>query len=520
MRGRYRIEVTRCEEEQIFAPERDDLQLPDIPFAPIDQHPAISTLKLCWSFFFTSPVVPPESCVLKRSLSETLRYFPLSRKVVDWPLFPSLSGRKSDDLGVYWKEVDVLYRREKEEEEKERNKEIEKMMERVERETKPLTIPRRSCMAVKKTNIRSFTRGKEEKWVVLTFFVKHYACDGDSMKTFLSFFCRIIQEQVEQRQRLQHGEHLLFSKQRVREIQLPTSTRLEYFQLSKREKVKVKEHGEFIAYPQLIEHGCVKIKPWRALCGVLVGGFKCMLERTARIQIKLSDDFIRIMKARTARLAPVEDYIVEDDYVSSNDVATAFCWRFLSLLNERKDRKRSTKKKFSYANIAINYRNYGILPKNYFGNASFAHVVAVDDVHASMEKRAREIRRSLQKYREGDPRANDSRAKVRLALGSLDNISFREHVISLHCILNSLDLSATNWTTFDFYNLEFGRGVKATHFDGYVTPRVPNSCAILPARDGNGCTLVVEIKKSKLKKAARIVREMLTRDDADNRMTM
>ena len=187
MRGRYRIEVTRCEEEQIFAPERDDLQLPDIPFAPIDQHPAISTLKLCWSFFFTSPVVPPESCVLKRSLSETLRYFPLSRKVVDWPLFPSLSGRKSDDLGVYWKEVDVLYRREKEEEEKERNKEIEKMMERVERETKPLTIPRRSCMAVKKTNIRSFTRGKEEKWVVLTFFVKHYACDGDSMKTFLSF---------------------------------------------------------------------------------------------------------------------------------------------------------------------------------------------------------------------------------------------------------------------------------------------------------------------------------------------
>jgi hypothetical protein len=137
-----------------------------------------------------------------------------------------------------------------------------------------------------------------------------------------------------------------------------------------------------------------------------------------------------------------------------------------------------------------------------------------------MEKRAREIRRSLQKYREGDPRANDSRAKVRLALGSLDNISFREHVISLHCILNSLDLSATNWTTFDFYNLEFGRGVKATHFDGYVTPRVPNSCAILPARDGNGCMLVVEIKKSKVKKAARIVREMLTRDDADDRMTM
>ena len=504
-------------EVKIFAPpERDDL-LSDIPFAPIDQHPAISTLKLCWSFFFTSPVLPPESWVLKRSLSETLRYFPLSRQVVDWPLLPSISFR---DLGVYWKEVDVLYRHEKEEEEKERNKEIEKMMERVERETKPLTIPRRSCMAVKKTNIRSLIRGKEEKWVVLTFFVKHYACDGDSMKTFLSFFCRIIQEQVEQRQRLQHGEHLLFSKQRVREIQLPTSTRLEYFQLSKREKIKVKEHGEFIAYPQLIEHGCVKIKPWRALCGVLVGGLKCILERTARIQIKLSDDFIRIMKARTARLTPVEDYIVEDDYVSSNDVATAFCWRFLSLLNERKDRKKSTEKKFSYANIAINYRNYGILPKNYFGNASFAHVVAVDDVHASTEKRAREIRRSLQKYREGDPRANDSRAQVRLALGSLDNISFREHVLSLHCILNSLDLSATNWTTFDFYNLEFGRGVKATHFDGYVTPRVPNSCAILPARNGNGCTLVVEIKKSKVKKAARIVREMLTLDDADDRMAM
>ena len=110
----------------------------------------------------------------------------------------------------------------------------------------------------------------------------------------------------------------------------------------------------------------------------------------------------------------------------------------------------------------------------------------------------------------------DSRTRVRLALGSLDNISFREHLISLHFMLNSLDLSATNWTTFDFYNLEFGRGVKATQFDGYVTPRVPNSCAILPTRAGDGCTLMVEMKKNKVKKAVEIVRRMFTLDDADN----
>ena len=231
----------------------------------------------------------------------------------------------------------------------------------------------------------------------------------------------------------------------------------------------------------------------------------------------MSETFIRNMKTRTAQLAPVEDYVVEDDYVSSNDIATAFCWKLLSLVNERKEKKKkSTKKKPSYANIAINYRNYGVLPRNYFGNASFAHIIAVDDVYASVEKRAREIRRSLQKYREGDSRVIDSRTRVRLALGSLDNISFREHLISLHSMLNSLDLSATNWMTFDFYNLEFWRGVKATQFDGYVTPRVPNSCAILPTRAGDGCTLMVEMKKNKVKKAVEIVRRMFTLDDADN----
>ena len=108
--------------------------------------------------------------------------------------------------------------------------------------------------AVQKTNVRSFTKNNEEEWEVLTFFVKHYACDGDSMKTFLSFFCRIIQEQEEQRQRLQQREYLL-SKRRLSEIHLPTSKRLEYFKLSKREEMKVKEYGEFIAYPELFQHG-------------------------------------------------------------------------------------------------------------------------------------------------------------------------------------------------------------------------------------------------------------------------
>ncbi|CAL6411806.1 unnamed protein product [Bathycoccus prasinos] len=506
--------------DRIFAPPRDDdLQPPvDIPFAPIDKYPAISNLQTCWSFFFTSSSSSssrslPSSCLLKQALSETLRYFPLSMKVVDWPAMPSLSGR--EQCGVYWKEVDVLYHQE-EKEEKEEEEEKKRIMERVERKTKPLKIPRRTCMAVQKTNVRSFTKNDEEEWEVLTFFVKHYACDGDSMKTFLSFFCRIIQEQEEQRQRLQQREYLL-SKRRLSEIHLPTSKRLEYFKLSEREEMKVKEYGEFIAYPELVEHGCVKVKPSRALRGILVGGLKFIFSKSTRIQIKLSETFIREMKERTTQLAPVEDYVVEDDYVSSNDIATALCWKLLSLVNERKEKKKkSTKKKPSYANIAINYRNYGVLPRNYFGNASFAHIIAVDDVYASVEKRAREIRRSLQKYREGDSRMIDSRTRVRLALGSLDNISFREHLISLHSMLNSLDLSATNWMTFDFYNLEFGRGVKATQFDGYVTPRVPNSCAIFPTRAGDGCTLMVEMKKNKVRKAVEIVRRMFTLDDADN----
>ena len=208
-RRRYRIEILAHREDRIFAPQRDDaLQPPvDIPFAPMDKYPAISNLQTCWSFFFTSSSSSrslPSSCLLKQALSETLRYFPLSMKVVDWPAMPSLSGR--EQCGVYWKEVDVLYHQEEKEEEEEEKKRV---MERVERKTQPLKIPRRTCMAVQKTNVRSFTKNNEEEWEVLTFFVKHYACDGDSMKTFLSFFCRIIQEQEEQRQRLQQREYLL-----------------------------------------------------------------------------------------------------------------------------------------------------------------------------------------------------------------------------------------------------------------------------------------------------------------------
>ena len=83
-------------------------------------------------------------------------------------------------------------------------------------------------------------------------------------------------------------------------------------------------------------------------------------------------------------------------------------------------------------------------------------------------------------------------------------------------LLELCELGALNWMTFDCYNWELGRGVKATQFDGYVTPRVPNSCAILPTRAGDGCTLMVEMKKNKVKKAVEIVRRMFTLDDADN----
>ena len=293
---------------------------------------------------------------------------------------------------MYWKELDVLYHRSDDESDDDEPNEMEmaKIMGSVQRETKPLTIPRRSCMTVQKTNVvcvQDQREGEEEQWVVLTFFVRHYACDGDSLKMFLSFFCHVIEEQHEQQQQIQDQKPLLLPKRRVNGLQLPTSKRVEYFQLSKNEKMKIKEHGEFIALPQLIEHGCVKIRPSRAIRGILVGSLKYIFSKTTRIQVKLTDEFIREMKERTAERAPVEDYIVEDDFVSTNDIATAFAWNFLSLLNERKNKKKEQRKKPSYCNIAINYRNYGILPKNYFGNASFAHVVAVDDVYANVEKR-------------------------------------------------------------------------------------------------------------------------------------
>ena len=253
-----RIEIVSTEEDRVYASKRD-WQCPDIAFAPIDKHHVISNSKICWSFFFSSSKssMPPKSCVLKRALRETLRFFPLSRKVVDFPIIPSLSGR--EECGVYWKELDVLYHRSDESD----DDEMAKMMERVQRETKPLTIPRRSCMTVQKTNVvcvQDQREGEEEQWVVLTFFVRHYACDGDSLKMFLSFFCHVIEEQHEQQQRIQDQKPLLLPKRRVNGLQLPTSKRVEYFQLSKNEKMKIKEHGEFIALPQLIEHGCVKIR--------------------------------------------------------------------------------------------------------------------------------------------------------------------------------------------------------------------------------------------------------------------
>ena len=105
-----RIEIVSTEEDRVYASKRD-WQCPDIPFAPIDKHHVISNSKICWSFFFSSSKssMPPKSCVLKRALRETLRFFPLSRKVVDFPIIPSLSGR--EECGVYWKELDVLYHR-------------------------------------------------------------------------------------------------------------------------------------------------------------------------------------------------------------------------------------------------------------------------------------------------------------------------------------------------------------------------------------------------------------------------
>ena len=130
-----RIEIVATEEDRVYASKRD-WQCPDVPFAPIDKHHAISNLKICWSFFFSSSKssLPPQSCVLKRALSETLRFFPLSRKVVDFPIIPSLSGR--EECGVYWKELDVLYHRSDDESDDDEPNEMAKMMERVQRETK------------------------------------------------------------------------------------------------------------------------------------------------------------------------------------------------------------------------------------------------------------------------------------------------------------------------------------------------------------------------------------------------
>ena len=121
-----RIEIVSTEEDRVYASKRD-WQCPDIAFAPIDKHHVISNSKICWSFFFSSSKssMPPKSCVLKRALRETLRFFPLSRKVVDFPIIPSLSGR--EECGVYWKELDVLYHR-SESDDDEPN-EMTKMME-------------------------------------------------------------------------------------------------------------------------------------------------------------------------------------------------------------------------------------------------------------------------------------------------------------------------------------------------------------------------------------------------------
>ena len=60
--------------------------------------------------------------------------------------------------------------------------------------------------------------------------------------------------------------------------------------------------------------------------------------------------------------APVEDYIVEDDFVSTNDT-NGVRLDFLSLLNERKNKKKEQRKKPSYSNIAINYRIWNFAEK-------------------------------------------------------------------------------------------------------------------------------------------------------------
>ena len=168
-----RIEIVSTEEDRVYASKRD-WQCPDIAFAPIDKHHVISNSKICWSFFFSSSKssMPPKSCVLKRALRETLRFFPLSRKVVDFPIIPSLSGR--EECGVYWKELDVLYHRSDESD----DDEMAKMMERVQ-EKQTIDNSRRSCMTCRKRMVCvQDQREEEEQWVVLTFFVRHYACDG------------------------------------------------------------------------------------------------------------------------------------------------------------------------------------------------------------------------------------------------------------------------------------------------------------------------------------------------------
>ena len=147
---------------------RDDLQPPvDIPFAPIDKYPAISNYKRVGHFF--SPLLLLLLLLLLRDLTELpaeagierdLEVFPLSMKVVDWPAMPSLSVE--NNAACIGKSGRVIPSGGK----GGKGGGGERIMERVERKTKPLKIPRRTCMAVQKTNVRSFTKNNEEEWEV------------------------------------------------------------------------------------------------------------------------------------------------------------------------------------------------------------------------------------------------------------------------------------------------------------------------------------------------------------------
>ena len=503
MKKKYSI--TNISEEiikPIFARTTNNALFRDISFAPIDKHPAISTLTTTWTFVFCDLNASKlKSEAMKEALSvHTLQHFPF--------LSGRISGTKEpvmrvgeEDSGVLWRDIDVLWHGAM------GDTKTSPYSRKIEQRLRVLKyvektglgnprIPKGHGMAIQKTNIRMQGRKEEDgedgedDVVLLTFSVRHYVADGESMRLFLDFFTSDL-------------AHVLREENRKGVmLDLPTVERTSFFKVT---NVNDKKTEDFIAIPDIVEHGCFNIKPTRAIWGVFVGALKILTTRTTRVKIHLTSAWIEKMKIRTSEREPIVDFIVDDDFVSTNDLATAFVWNLCASLKKKKK-----KEKKSFASIAINHRNYGTLPKHYFGNASFSHIVACDDDdNASVEKRAREVRRSLGTFREADPRFEEKKRKIQRAFAEFDNISFREHAVSFHCMLNKLDVIVSNWSTFGFFDYEFGNNVKASHLMPSVSPSKFNAAVIIPEINNDGCIVVVEIATSQIKKAKKLINEML-----------